>query len=147
VSAPSCVHPLIGAMIDNQRALERPDRVDAELDAVDFVVQFLVPTPLAGAICQVEIRLEETDLGTHFAEIIGKSTGPLLARMTADAGMKARQDHIRELVATFKKHIEDDQSVRSQSALPTELPISPSEIATAARSALAEVPQANPGIS
>jgi len=113
----------------------------------DFVVQFLVPTPLAGAICQVEIRLEETDLGTHFAEIIGKSTGPLLARLTADAGMKARQDHIRELVATFKKHIEDDQSVRSRSALPTELPISPSEIATAARSALAEVPQANLGIS
>jgi len=101
----------------------------------DFVVQFLVPTPVAGATCQVEIRLEETEGGTHFAEIISKSTGPLLARLAADAGMKSRQDHIRALVAAFKSHIEADQSAR-MSALPSQTVVSANEIMVSARAAL-----------
>jgi len=102
----------------------------------DFVVQFLVPTPLAGATCQVELRLEATERGTHLAEIVGKATGPLVARLAADAGMKARRDHIRELVANFKTHIEADLAART-SAVPLAT-ISSAEIGAAARFALAE---------
>ncbi len=102
----------------------------------DFVVQFLVPTPVAGATCQVEIRLAETARGTHLAEIISKSTGPLLARLAADTGMKARRDHIQTLVAAFKSHIEADQSARSPASSQTT--VSAQEIAVSARAALVD---------
>ena len=103
----------------------------------DFVVQFVVPTPLASAICRVEVRLEQTERGTHLAEIISKSTGPLLARMAADAGMKSREAHISELVAGFGRHIESDQRDRRVD-LPPPTMISANEVAVSARAALAE---------
>ena len=76
--------------------------------ADDFVVQFEVPSPVAGATCQVELRLAATPTGTRLAEIVSKSRGPLLARLAADTGMKAHQSRIRWLMANFKAHIEAD---------------------------------------
>ena len=104
----------------------------------DFVVQFLVPTPLAGATSQVEVRLAPTAAGTHLAEIISKSRGPLLARLAADAGMKAQGSRIRGLVANFKAHIEADLASRrpTSAARPT---ITQLEVGTAARTALVDV--------
>lgn len=103
----------------------------------DFVVQFLVPTPLAGATSQVEIRLAPTAGGTHLAEIISKAKGSLLARLAADAGMKALEGRIRGLVANFKAHIEADLATR-RPTLPTQVVISPVEIGSAARAALVD---------
>lgn len=100
------------------------------------VVQFTVPTPLAGAVCQVELRLDATETGTCLAEIVSKSTGPLAARLLADAGMKARREHIRALVDGFRRHIEDDVSRRSPVAAQSD--ISPDTIGASARTALAE---------
>lgn len=102
----------------------------------DIVVQFLVPTPIAGAVSRVEIRLTDSEGGgTHLAEIVSKATGPLLARLAADAGMKGRQDYIRGLVARFGQHIETDFAAR-RPAMPARATILPDEIATSARAAL-----------
>lgn len=101
----------------------------------DFVVQFEVPSAVAGATCQVELRLAATETGTHLAEIISKSKGPLLARVAGDAGMKAHRERIRELVANFKAHIEADLATRRPTPTP-QIPISAAEIGTSARAAL-----------
>lgn len=77
------------------------------------VVQFAVPAPVAGAVCRVEIRLTETDRGTRLDEIVGRATGPLLARVAADAGMKARRSHVRDLVDKFKAHVEATSANRT----------------------------------
>jgi hypothetical protein len=104
----------------------------------DFVVQFVIPTPVGEANCQVELRLKATATGTHLAEIVGKSKGMLVARLAADAGMKARRERIRGLVANFKAHIEDDLANR-RPPLPIQQAISPGEIDASARAALVEV--------
>jgi hypothetical protein len=90
------------------------------------------------ANCQVELRLKATATGTHLAEIVGKSKGMLVARLAADAGMKARRERIRGLVANFKAHIEDDLANR-RPPLPIQQAISPGEIDASARAALVEV--------
>ena len=103
----------------------------------DFVVQFVIPTPLGEAISQVELRLEVTETGTHLAEIVSKAKGTLMARLAADTGMKARQEHIRGLVANFKAHIEGDLPGR-RPRVPVQQAISADEIGASARAALAE---------
>ena len=100
------------------------------------VMQFAVPTPIAGAVCLAELRLEGTATGTHLAEILSKATGPLLARLAADAGMKSRREHVRALVAKFKEHIEAEVSTRALPVAPPVIP--PDESSTSARAALSE---------
>jgi len=100
------------------------------------VVEFTVPTPIPGAICRVEMRLDATERGTRLAEIVSRSTGPLLARLAADAGMKARRDHVQGLIAAFKAHVEAELAERTASDHART--ISSREVESAARAALVD---------
>jgi uncharacterized protein YndB with AHSA1/START domain len=100
------------------------------------VVEFTVPTPIPGATCRVEIRLDGTERGTRLAEIVSRSTGPLLARLAADAGMKAQRDHVQGLIAAFKAHVEAELAERTASDHART--ISSREVESAARAALVD---------
>jgi uncharacterized protein YndB with AHSA1/START domain len=100
------------------------------------VMQFTVPMPIPGAVCRAELRLEETATGTHLAEILSKATGPVLARIAADAGMKGRREHVRALMARFKEHIEADVSARAVTTVGPIIPLE--EVGSSARAALVE---------
>jgi hypothetical protein len=102
-----------------------------------FVVQFVIPTPLGEATSRVELRLDVTNVGTRLAEIFSRSKGQLMARLAADAGMKARREHIRGLVANFKAHIEADLASH-RPRVPIQQAISPDEIGASARASLVE---------
>lgn len=101
----------------------------------DFVMQFDVPSPVAGATSEAELRLAANPTGTHLVEIISKSRGPLLARLAADNGLKAHRERIRVLMANFKAHIEMDLATR-RPAPPPQIAFSATDIGTSARAAL-----------
>ncbi|HEY9009798.1 MAG TPA: DUF2652 domain-containing protein [Devosia sp.] len=101
----------------------------------DFVMQFDVPSPVAGATCLAELRLAPTPTGTRLSEIMSKSRGPLLARLAADQGLKVHRERIRVLIANFKAHIEADLATRRPAPSP-QTTFSASDIGTSARAAL-----------
>jgi uncharacterized protein YndB with AHSA1/START domain len=78
-----------------------------------LVVEFTVPLPMPGvALSRIALTLTPTATGTHLHEDFGKASGPMLVRLAADAGMRARQALFLTQLKAFAAHIEAEAAGR-----------------------------------
>jgi uncharacterized protein YndB with AHSA1/START domain len=82
-----------------------------------LVAQYAIPIPLKGAVGFMELRLTPTDKGTRFAQIFGKSTGPLAARLMGDVMFKAMfRPKAQADLERFRDHIVADYTAHATDA-------------------------------
>ncbi len=102
------------------------------------VMEFVVPMPLGAPTMRAEVRLTPCPGGTQAIEIMSKASGALVARLAADAGMKARLGYLQQHLEAFKAHVEA-MARASEAALPPAAAPAEASVAAAARAALEEV--------
>jgi hypothetical protein len=102
------------------------------------VVQSSLPIPLRGSSLLIEINLEPIEGGTRFTQIFSKSSGPLLARIMSDMGIRTYARQGQQDIDNFAAHIEADAAALGGQT--SGAPIAESSVADAARASLATQP-------
>lgn len=100
-----------------------------------MVVEYIPPIPIKGVTGLTELRLEETATGTRLTQIFSKSSGPLVGRMMADAGLKSSAKEFQHDIDEFKAHIEADYA-EHRDEMPPPVFIGEAEVGAAARASL-----------
>jgi uncharacterized protein YndB with AHSA1/START domain len=99
-----------------------------------LTLEFVLHVPLADVTALAEVQLEPAPEGTKLTEIFSRTRGPLVGRMAADGGLKARDAVFRDLLAGFKVHVEEE--ARSITAMGSGPRPGDSDIRLAARASL-----------